>query len=112
MTVHYEVIKGAVGPPKRFELNWFVLKNRHLVQWKCVPLLVSYICDSFEAKSMSDRQESVAVSRPHVRCKVAGENIVGRQMAGQRFVTDTKMIRSSFLEIPRKKQRALRMEMK
>lgn len=42
----------------------------------------------------------VVVSRPFVRCIETRNDVVSGEVAGERFVRRTKMIRSRFLEIP------------
>lgn len=41
----YKAMKVAVGPEQKFELKGSVAQTKDLVEWKGVPLLVSYCSD-------------------------------------------------------------------
>lgn len=53
MKALHEAIKVILGPLLESELKGFVMKNRELVHWKCVPLLVSHCCGIPANKNIS-----------------------------------------------------------
>lgn len=53
---------------RKCDLRGFFLKNNDVVEWSCVPPVVSDCCDVQEAKNMSAMGHDVAGKRPCARC--------------------------------------------
>lgn len=49
----HESTKILLGPLQGCELKGTFVKTRELVEWKCVPLLVTYYWDTFKGEDMS-----------------------------------------------------------
>lgn len=73
-----------------------------MVEWKCVPLLVTYCCDIHENKDMSAARHRVSVKRPFLRCMVSGKDIIGNQMAGERSLKKNIVVRSRCMAAKKK----------
>lgn len=95
----HKAMNVMVEPLQNFELTGFFVKTSKSVQWKCVLLLVSYCFDVPESKNMSAVRYGVVVKRSCVGYMLTGDDIIGDEMAGERSVWETEMIRSHFLEI-------------
>lgn len=69
----------VVGPLQKPERRWFFEKSKELFELKCMLLLMSYCCDSPEAKDFSAVRPSVLVGRSCVKCMVIGEDIISNK---------------------------------
>lgn len=87
-----------MGPLHECDLQGFFVKARELVKWKCVPLLISYCCDSPEGREVSGARHDVALNRPYVKRIVTAEDIINGWMAHDRSVKETRMVRRSLLQ--------------
>lgn len=93
MRMIHRAMKMVVWPLKRYERSGFNVKTREGVEWRCVPLLVSYCCDIPEGKDISGVRHGVAVRRPCVRCMVTGEDIIAGRRSDIRSMEDTRRVR-------------------
>lgn len=64
-------------------------------------LLVLYYCNIPKAKDMPAMWHGVAVMRPCARCMVTADDVISGEIASERSVMETKMIRSRFLKLPK-----------
>lgn len=72
-----------------------------MVKRKFILLLLSHCCDIAAASDMSAVRYVVAGKRSYITCMKTREDNISVEMAGKRFVKDTNMIRSRFVEILR-----------
>lgn len=93
MRMIYRAMKMVVWPLEKYERSGFQVKTREGLEWKCVPLLVSYCCDISEGKDISAVRHGVAVRRPCVRCMVTGEDIIAGRRSDIRSMEDTRRVR-------------------
>lgn len=82
MRILLNAMKVVVKPLKKLRGEELVEKTREPVQWKCVPLLLSYCCDMYEAKGTSAQRHGVAVRRPCITCMVTRNNTMFGELPG------------------------------
>lgn len=100
MRVLHQTINVAVGPQQKIcQLRVFFVKTEELVKWMCVPLQVLYRCDITEAKHVSAERHDVLLNRYSFRDILAGEDMISGELAGERSMGETKIVRNRFLEI-------------
>lgn len=87
-------MKVVVRSLQKCELRRFLVKTRELVERRSVPLLVSYCCDYPEVRDTSVVRHGVVVTKICVRSMATEEEIISGEMAGERYVRETKVIRS------------------
>lgn len=97
--VIHEATKVVLRPLQKCELKGSAVKSRDVVEWKCVPLPLSYCCDIAEAEDISAVRQGFAVKRRCVRCKVIGEDFISGAISGERSLKDTKVARGRFLRM-------------
>lgn len=99
-------MEDVVEPLSKFELRVFC-KHQKQFDRKSMSLLVLYYCDIFEFKDTSRVRYSVAAMRYCVRSRETEGNIFTANMADERSVKETKMVKSRFLESTRKNAKSV-----
>lgn len=101
MRVSRDAMKILVRPLLKGELRLFLVKTRKLVGWRSVPLLMLHCCGIREAEDLLVMFHGVAVKGPCGRCKDTEEDMISRELADERSMRVTEMIRSRSPKIPR-----------
>lgn len=97
-----KAIKLVTGPLQKFEVKGIFVKTRELVEWNCVPLVVSFCCDITEDLDISEVQHSLEVGWSCVSCMVTRENNISSYIAYERLLRYAKINTSSLQVISRK----------
>lgn len=97
---------------QKWELSRFVVNALELSEWKCIPLLVLYCCDSAEANDITAVRHSGAVRSFSVICMLTEADILNGDVTVVRSVKSAAMIKAIFWSLHEIIQCISRMERK
>lgn len=103
-------MKVVLRPLWESELASFLVETRALVEWNCVPLMMSYCRDIPEREEISEMQYGVAVYRPCIPDMVTIDDILSNELACERSLNETGIVASRVLDDTKRKKSNFRSE--